>query len=93
MCNGGLFLFCVTVTQKTENAKFTGKELTKQIFPDILIKVGLKSHEKSEKTRYYFVLLSEQEKKFRIIIRNTMARVQTQPDLPGKVCGKKEEHQ
>lgn len=62
------FIFCVTVTQKTENAKFTGKELTKQIFPDILIKVGLKSHEKSEKTRYYFVLLSEQEKKFRIII-------------------------
>ena len=70
MCNGGLFLFCVTVTQKTENAKFTGKELTKQIFPDILIKVGLKSHEKSEKTRYYFVLLSEQEKKFRIITIN-----------------------
>lgn len=57
MCNGGLFLFCVTVTQKTENAKFTGKELTKQIFPDILIKVGLKSHEKSEKTRYYFVFI------------------------------------
>ena len=68
MYNGGLFLFCVTVTQKTENAKFTGKGLTKQIFPDILIKVGLKSHEKSEKTRYYFVLLSEQEKKLRIII-------------------------
>jgi hypothetical protein len=56
------------VTQKTENAKFTGKGLTKQIFPDILIKVGLKSHGKSEKIRYYFVLLSEQEKKFRIII-------------------------
>lgn len=34
---------------KTENAKFTGKGLTKQIFPDILIKVGLKSHEKVKK--------------------------------------------
>ena len=39
------------LTRKTENIKFTGKGLTKQIFPDILIKVGLKSHEKSEKTR------------------------------------------
>jgi len=37
------------VTQKTENTKFTGKGLTKQIFPDILIKVGLKSHEKVKK--------------------------------------------
>ena len=51
--------FCVTVTRKTENIKFTGKRLTKKIFFDILIKVGLKSREKIEKTRYYFVLLSE----------------------------------
>ena len=35
------------------------KGLTKKVFLDILIKVGLKSREKSEKTRYYFVLLSE----------------------------------
>lgn len=33
--------------------------MTKKIFFDILIKVGLKSREKIEKTRYYFVLLSE----------------------------------
>lgn len=58
-------LLCVTAVSfflcnlDTENTKFTGKGLTKQIFPDILIKVGLKSHEKSEKIRYYFVLLSE----------------------------------
>ena len=37
----------------------TEKRLTKKIFFDILIKVGLKSREKIEKTRYYFVLLSE----------------------------------
>ena len=50
---------------KNRKRKIYGKRIDKT---DILIKVGLKSHEKSEKTRYYFVLLSEQEKKFRIII-------------------------
>ena len=39
------------------------------------------------------MILTEKQKKIKLIFRNKNARVQTQPDLPGKVCGKKEEHQ
>lgn len=61
MCDGSLLLFllipnCCALKKYKMCRK---KRLTKKIFFDILIKVGLKSREKIEKTRYYFVLLSE----------------------------------
>ena len=62
MCDGSLLLFFLRNRIDTHIKKHkmcTEKGLTKQIFLDILIKVGLKSRENSEKTRYYFVLLSE----------------------------------
>ena len=60
VCDGSLLLFLLIPNCcALKNTKCVGKKIDKKIFFDILIKVGLKSREKSEKTRYYFVLLSE----------------------------------
>lgn len=92
LCVTAVSFFCVTVTRKTENIKFTGKGLTKQIFPDILIKVGLKSHEKVKNKVIFCIIVRTREK----IQDNYMKYNGPCADTAGSAgegLRKKEEHQ